>query len=76
MNEEDKRLNKLAGKCLDDIYVYGKIDFKMLREDWLEVKEGLKQSLDIITGGIHNNMEPYIKLDRISKEYENSGLIL
>ncbi len=76
MTENDIRLNKLAGKALDDIYVYGKIEFKMLREDWDEIKQGLKEAIDIKTGGIHNNMLPYMRLNKIIEEYEKSGLIL
>lgn len=77
MNEKDIRLDKLFNKVIDDVYAWDKIEVKMLREDWVnEIKPEFYLALDIVYGGIHNNILPYIEYQKMFEEYEQSEFIL
>lgn len=76
MTENDKRLNVILGKVADDIYADGQIGFKMLREDWEEIKPVIYKAVESAYGSVHNNVLQHLRMQRLIDNYEQSGLIL
>jgi hypothetical protein len=72
---DEQRIEDLCVKAIEVAKEKGSIDFEMNLSDWNRCKVIINQTLTHITGGIHNNIAPFITWDNVFKNYENSGLV-